>query len=167
MKTVEPPRGMERRTRDVLARFAEETDVWVATADTRGAPYLVPLWFVRHDGSFWLATRPATPTARNVGAVGRVRMALGDTLDVVLVDGDAEVLTSSQAPGAAADAFTAKTGWDPRKDARQYVWIRVRPRSVEARNGEHEMRGRWVMRDGVWAVDAGRTAVREAGPPVP
>ncbi|WP_448316189.1 pyridoxamine 5'-phosphate oxidase family protein [Streptomyces sp. CO7] len=165
METVEPPRGMERRTRDVLARFAEETDVWVATADARGAPYLVPLWFVRHDDCFWLATRPATPTARNVRAVGCVRMALGDTLDVVLMDGDAEVLTSSRAPGAAADVFSDKTGWDPRKDAREYVWIRVRPRSIEARNGEHEMGGRWVMRDGVWAVAAGGTAVREAGTP--
>lgn len=167
METVEPPRGMGRRTRDVLARFAAETDVWVATADVRGTPYLVPLWFVRHDDSFWLATRPATPTARNVRAVRRVRMALGDTLDVVLVDGDAEVLASSRVLRAAADAFAAKTGWDPREDAREYVWIRVRPRSIEARNGEHEMRGRWVMRDGVWAVAAERTAVPEAGPTVP
>jgi predicted pyridoxine 5'-phosphate oxidase superfamily flavin-nucleotide-binding protein len=157
---------MEQRTRDVLARLAGETDVWVASADAGGTPYLVPLWFVRHDEALWLATRPATPTARNLRAVGRARVALGDTLDVVLVDGDAEVLTSSQVPGAAANAFVEKTGWDPREDAKEYVWIRVRPRSIEARDGEHEMRDRWVMRDGVWAVAGQGTAVREAGTPV-
>jgi general stress protein 26 len=157
---------MEQRTRDVLARLAGETDVWVASADAGGTPYLVPLWFVRHDEDLWLATRPATPTARNLRAVGRARVALGDTLDVVLVDGDAEVLTSSQVPGAAADAFVEKTGWDPREDPREYVWIRVRPRSIEARDGEHEMRDRWVMRDGVWAVAGQGTTVREAGTPV-
>ncbi|NYV77013.1 pyridoxamine 5'-phosphate oxidase family protein [Streptomyces sp. UH6] len=171
MQTGRPPRGMEQRTRDVLARLTHETDVWVASADAGGTPYLVPLWFVRHDDALWLATRPATPTARNLRAVRRVRLALGDTLDVVLVDGDAEVLTCAEVPAAAAEAFVAKTGWDPRKEGREHVWIRVRPRSVEARNGEHEMRGRRVMTDGVWAVAAARagadgTAVREAGPAV-
>ncbi|WP_166025558.1 MULTISPECIES: pyridoxamine 5'-phosphate oxidase family protein [Streptomyces] len=166
MKNGEPPRGMEQRTRDVLARLARETDVWVASADAGGTPYLVPLWFVRHDECLWLATRPATPTARNLRTGRRVRLALGDTLDVVLVDGDAECLASAEVPAAAADAFVEKTGWDPRKDTKEYVWIRVRPRSVEARNGEREMPGRWVMRDGRWAVAASGTVVEEAGPAV-
>jgi hypothetical protein len=152
MSTDRPPRGIEQRTRDVLDRFARETDVWVASASADGVPYLVPLWFVWHDGALWLATRPATPTARNLRTGPRVRVALGDTLDVVTADGEAEELSSSEVPDGAANAFTAKTGWDPRQDTREYVWFRLRPRSIEARNGMHEMRDRWVMRDGVWAA---------------
>jgi predicted pyridoxine 5'-phosphate oxidase superfamily flavin-nucleotide-binding protein len=152
MEIARPPRGIRQRTHDVLTRLARERDVWVASADTDGTPYLVPLWFVWHDEALWLATRPATPTARNLRTGRRARVALGDTLDVVLVDGDAEAFTCAEVDPAAADAFVARTGWDPRQDSKEYLWFRVRPRSVEARNGEHEMRGRWVMRDGRWAV---------------
>jgi hypothetical protein len=55
-------------------------------------------------------------------------------------------------PPAAAEGFLAKTGWDPRADSLPYVCFRVRPHTVQARDGEHEMRGRYLMRDGVWLV---------------
>ncbi|MFF7167177.1 pyridoxamine 5'-phosphate oxidase family protein [Streptomyces sp. NPDC008086] len=152
MKITEPARTPERRKRDLLVRLEEEMDVWVATADADGVPCLVPLWFVWHGESLWLATRPTTPTGRNLRDGRRARLALGDTLDVVLVDGDVEMYAAEEVPGAAAGAFLAKTGWDPRADAGPYVFFRVRPRAVQARNGEHEMRGRYLLRDGVWVV---------------
>ena len=152
MKITKPPRAPEQRKLDLLARLEEEMDVWVATADAEGLPCLVPLWFVWHDESLWLATRPTTPTGRNLRDGGRARLALGDTLDVALVDGDTEMYVAAEVPGAAAEAFLAKTGWDPRADAAPYVYFRVRPRVVQARDGEHEMRGRYLMRDGAWVV---------------
>lgn len=152
MKITEPPRAPEQRKRDLLVRLEKEMDVWVATADADGLPCLVPLWFVWHGDCLWLATRPSTPTGRNLRDGGRARLALGDTQDVVLVDGDAEMYAADEVPGAAAGAFAAKTGWDPRADEAPYVYFRVRPRGVQARNGEHEMRGRYLMRDGVWVV---------------
>ncbi len=152
MKITEPPRTPEQRKRDLLVRLEEEMDVWVATADADGVPCLVPLWFVWHDESLWLATRPTTPTGRNLRDGRRARLALGDTLDVVIVDGDAEMYAADEVPTAAAGAFATKTGWDPRADEAPYVYFRVRPRVVQARNGEHEMRGRYLLRDGVWVV---------------
>ncbi|KUM73188.1 pyridoxamine 5'-phosphate oxidase family protein [Streptomyces curacoi] len=152
MKITEPPRSPERRKHDLLARLDREMDVWVATADPDGLPCLVPLWFVWDGESLWLSTRPTTATGRNLRDGGRARLALGDTLDVVLVDGDAEMYGADEVPAAAAEAFLAKTGWDPRADEAPYVYFRVRPRTVQARNGEHEMRGRYLMRDGVWVV---------------
>ncbi|MGN9762555.1 pyridoxamine 5'-phosphate oxidase family protein [Streptomyces sp. SD31] len=152
MKITKPPRAPEQRKRDLLARLEKEMDIWVATAGPDGLPCLVPLWFVWHGESLWLATRPATPTGRNLRDGGRARLALGDTLDVVLVDGEAELHAADEVPAAAAEAFLAKTGWDPRADEAAYVYFRVRPRLVQARNGEHEMRGRYLMRDGVWVV---------------
>lgn len=152
MKITASPRSPERRKRDLLSRLATEMDVWVATAGTDGLPFLVPLWFVWDGEDVWLATPPATPTGRNLRNDGRVRLALGDTLDVVIVDGVAEMYTTEEVPQAAAEAFLAKTGWDPRADGKPYVYFRVRPCGVQVRNGEHEMHGRHLMRDGVWVV---------------
>ncbi|MFH0522434.1 pyridoxamine 5'-phosphate oxidase family protein [Streptomyces sp. M41] len=152
MKIIEPPRDPARRKRDLLARLEKEMDVWVATADADGVPCLVPLWFVWHGESLWLATRPTTPTGRNLRDGRRTRLALGDTQDVVLVDGDVRMYAADEVPADAAAAFTGKTGWDPLSDENPYVYFQVRPRTVQARNGEHEMRGRYLLRDGVWVV---------------
>jgi hypothetical protein len=152
MKITEPPRSPERRKQDVLARLDGELDIWVASAGPDGLPCLVPLWFVWHDEALWLSTRLTTPTGRNLRDARRARLALGDTQDVVLIDGDAELFSADGVPEAAAEAFLAKTGWDPRADSAPYVYFRVRPRAVQARNGEHELPGRHLMRGGVWAV---------------
>ncbi|GAA1951716.1 pyridoxamine 5'-phosphate oxidase family protein [Kitasatospora viridis] len=152
MKITEPPRGPERRKQDVLARLASELDVWVASADADGAPCLVPLWF-RWDGQFlWLATRPTNPTGRNLRDGGRARLAFGDTRDVVLIDGDVTAFTARTVPAAAAEGFLARSGWDPRASSKPYAYFRVRPRAVQAWNGEHELAGRHLMRDGRWVV---------------
>lgn len=152
MKITEPPRGPAQRKRDLLARLESEWDIWVASTGAEGLPCLVPLWFVWHGEALWLSTRPTTPTGRNLRDRRRARLALGDTQDVVIVDGDAEMYGADEVPGSAAEAFLTKTGWDPRADSAPYVYFRVRPRAVQVRNGEHEMAGRHLMRDGVWLV---------------
>ena len=151
MKITEP-RSLEQRKQDVLARLTRELDIWVATADESGLPCLVALWFVWDGESVWMSTRVTNPTGRNLRDGGRTRLAFADTQDVVLVDGDAEAFTGPDVPAAAAGAFMAKTGWDPRKDSASYAFFRVRPRGVQAWRGQHELPGRHLMRDGVWAV---------------
>ncbi len=152
MKITRAPRTPEQRKRDLLRRLETEMDIWVATADADGVPCLVPLWFVRHGECLWPATRPTTPTGRDLREGRRARPALGDTLDVVLIDGDAEMYGTAEVPDDAAGTFLAKTGRDPRADEAPYVFFRVRPRTVQARNGEHEMRGRFLLRDGARVV---------------
>ncbi len=152
MKITEPARSPGQRKRDLLARLESEWDIWVASADADGLPCLVPLWFVWHDEALWLSTRPTTPTGRNLRDGRRTRLALGDTRDVVLIDGDVQMYGADEVPAAAAGALLAKTGWDPRADRAVHVYFRVRPRTVQVRNGEHEMAGRHLMRDGVWVV---------------
>ncbi|MET8244433.1 pyridoxamine 5'-phosphate oxidase family protein [Streptomyces sp. NPDC005202] len=152
MKIPEPPRSPEHRKRDLLARLERETDIWVASADAGGLPCLVALWFVWDGESVWLSTRLTNPTGRNLHDGRRTRLAFGDTRDVVLIDGDVETFTAADVPAAAADAFRARTGWDPRTDSPSYGYFRVRPRAVQAWHGEPELRGRHLMRDGVWVV---------------
>ncbi|WP_395576336.1 pyridoxamine 5'-phosphate oxidase family protein [Streptomyces sp. BK79] len=152
MRITAPPREPGRRKQDVLDRLEREEDVWVSTADADGLPCLVPLWFVWHAESVWLCTRLTNPTGRNLRDGGRVRLALGDTRDVVLIDGEVATFGRREVPSAAADAFRAKTGWDPREDSASYAWFRVRPLAVQAWHEQHELRQRHLMRDGAWAV---------------
>jgi predicted pyridoxine 5'-phosphate oxidase superfamily flavin-nucleotide-binding protein len=152
MKITEPPRTPEQRKADLLHRLEREIDIWVATADAEGVPCLVPLWFVWHDEAVWLCTRLTNPTGRNLRDGRRARLAFGDTRDVVLVDGEVETYASPGVPPAAAEAFRAKTGWDPREGHASYAFFRVRPSAVQAWCEQHELPRRHLMRDGAWVV---------------
>ncbi|CAM5394364.1 pyridoxamine 5'-phosphate oxidase family protein [Streptomyces purpurascens] len=152
MKIAEPPRTPEQRKADLLVRLEREIDIWVATADAEGMPCLVPLWFVWHDEAVWLCTRLTNPTGRNLRDGRQARLAFGDTRDVVLVDGDVETFTCAEVPPAAAEAFRAKTGWDPREDHASYAFFQVRPRAMQAWCEAHELPRRHLMRGGSWAV---------------
>lgn len=152
MEIIEPLRGPRQRRADVLDRLEREIDIWVATAGPDGVPCLVALWFVWDGECLWLSTRLTNPTGRNLRDGGRARLAFGDTRDVVLIDGDVTVYAGDEVPAAAVEAFAAKTGWDPRSDGAAYAFFRVRPRDVQAWREERELRGRHVMREGVWAV---------------
>ncbi|MFJ4366348.1 pyridoxamine 5'-phosphate oxidase family protein [Streptomyces chartreusis] len=152
MTIMDEPRSPERRKQDVLDRLERETDIWVASADGDGVPCLVALWFVWDGEALWLATRPGNPTGRNLGAGRRTRLAFGDTRDVVLIDGEVEVHTREEVPAAAAEAFRAKTGWDPRGDLATYAYYRVRPYAVQAWHEVRELPQRHLMRNGIWLV---------------
>jgi hypothetical protein len=79
-----------------------------------GAPYLVPLSF-DWDGKALLVAAPAdSPTGRNLAATRRVRLGLGHTRDVWMIDGDVEVLEIDALPRERGDRFAARTGFDPR-----------------------------------------------------
>ncbi|MGK5732643.1 pyridoxamine 5'-phosphate oxidase family protein [Streptomyces sp. URMC 124] len=145
-------RSGAQRKRDVLERLGQEPDVWVASAGADGVPYLVPLWFLWDGEAIWMSTRHTNPTGRNLRESGRARLALGHTRDVVLVDGDVETYGAREVPAAAADAFAAHTGWDPRKQGDAYAYFKVLPRAVQAWHEEPELRGRHLMRDGEWLV---------------
>lgn len=79
-----------------------------------------------------------------------MRLALPDTFDVVLLQGEAECYPAQEVPGDAAEAFNAKFGWDPRTEEGPFVYVRVVPKTVLAWRGEPELRGRVIMRDGTW-----------------
>ncbi|MFI2641730.1 pyridoxamine 5'-phosphate oxidase family protein [Streptomyces sp. NPDC018610] len=142
-------RAAERR-RDTLERLSSERDVWVSTAHPEHGPHQVPLWFLWDGHAVWMCTGAASATVRNLRAEPRVRLALPDALDVVLLQGEAECFADREVPDDAAKAYTAKFGWDPRTEEDPFVYVRVTPRTVRAWRGEPELRGRVVMRDGSW-----------------
>ncbi len=137
------------RRADALARLAGDVDVWVATA--RGdIPHLIPLSFLWDGTRLLLATPDESVTARNLRATGRARLTLGTTRDVVVIEGTAEPLPLGAVAASVADAFAARTGFDPRQSASRMAFIWIRPRRIQAWREEAELAGRELMRDGVW-----------------
>ncbi|MER5349226.1 pyridoxamine 5'-phosphate oxidase family protein [Kitasatospora sp. NPDC002551] len=144
------PRPTAERVRGVLERLVAERDIWLSTAHPDRGPHQVPLWFLWDGQAVWMCTDATSVTARNVRREPRVRLALPDTVDVVLVQGEAECFLDQEVPDAAAEAFTGKFGWDPRGEEGSFLYMRVVPRTVRAWRGVPELRGRVVMRDGAW-----------------
>jgi hypothetical protein len=94
-----------------LKRLEHDTDAWVATAqEGSGTPYLVPLSFLWDGATLLVATPASSPTSRNLRNTGKVRLGIGPTRDVVLIEGTARSLAAAEVPDQVGDAFAAKTG---------------------------------------------------------
>jgi hypothetical protein len=143
--------GAQRRA-DTERRLTDDVDLWVASASAEGTPYLVPLSFDWDGEALLLATPTDSPTGRNLAASGTVRLGLGETRDVTMIDGDVDVLEIDALPQAAGDAFAVRTGFDPRTLGTSYRWFRVSPRRIQAWREVNELPGRLLMRDGRWLV---------------
>jgi hypothetical protein len=146
------PRSREERRRNAVRLLESETDVWVATADAGGVPTLMPLTFLWDGEAVWLSTRPENPTGANLAASGMVRLCLGQTRDVVHIEGSATAFTADELPDGVGDAFAAKDGWDPRKEQDRYDFYRVGLEQLRAWGTVPELKGRLLMKAGHWLV---------------
>lgn len=124
----------------------------MASASAGGAPYLVPLSFDWDGEALLLATPAGSPTGRNLAAAGTVRIGLGVTRDVTMIEGAVEVLQIDELPREQGDRFAARTGFDPRTEPQPYCWFRVVPRRIQAWREANELAERELMRDGRWLV---------------
>jgi nitroimidazol reductase NimA-like FMN-containing flavoprotein (pyridoxamine 5'-phosphate oxidase superfamily) len=148
-----PARPVKQRKQDTLARLERDVDAWVASADpATGTPYLIPLSFLWDGETVLIATPAASPTSRNLRATGKVRLGIGLTRDVVLVEGTVEAVPAAELPDEVGDAFAAKTGFDPRRLRDPYLYFRVRPRRIQAWREVNELEGRELLRGGRWLV---------------
>ncbi|WP_067972388.1 pyridoxamine 5'-phosphate oxidase family protein [Nocardiopsis trehalosi] len=148
-----PPRTRLQRREDTLRRLTTDVDAWVATADPAdGTPYLVPLSFLWEGGTLLLSTAAASPTARNLLATGRVRVGVGPTRDVVLIEGTVTSFPAEEIPADLGDAFATATGFDPRASRSPYLYFRVHPDRLQAWREVDELPERDLIRDGAWLV---------------
>jgi len=143
---MDAPRSAGQRKSDTLTRLASEADAWIATADAAGSGYLLPLSFLWDGAGVIVATPRSSATARNLSRGGRVRVGVGQLRDVTMIDGTTEPVQDERTK----DAFAAKHGWDPRKEAGDYAYFRIGPDRVQAWREVNELPGRTLMRDGDW-----------------
>ena len=146
------PRSRAQRRRDTEHRLTHDIDVWVASASADGAPYLVPLSFDWDGEALLVATPTGSPTGRNLAATRAVRLGLGATRDVCMIDGDVEVLAIDTLPRDLGDRFAARAGFDPRTLTTPYRWFRISPRRIQAWREVDELPDRELMRAGRWLV---------------
>jgi nitroimidazol reductase NimA-like FMN-containing flavoprotein (pyridoxamine 5'-phosphate oxidase superfamily) len=148
-----PARTLKQRKQDTLNRLEKDVDAWVATADPgSGAPYLVPLSFLWDGGILLVATPASSPTSRNLQATGKVRLGIGPTRDLVLIEGTVKALAATEISQHVGDTFAAKTGFDPRQLTSSYLYFRIYPQRIQAWREENELEGRELMRGGQWIV---------------
>lgn len=134
---------------DTESRLNADTTLWLATGSQHGGtPQLLPVPFLWHDSVVVLSAGASTLTARNLETTGYVRLALGDPLDVVIVDGFAEARRSLADEVAAA--FVRKLSWDPREEADPQLWFVIQPQRVLVWRTAEEEADRTIFRDGSW-----------------
>jgi hypothetical protein len=146
------PRSRTQRRSDTEHRLTHDTDLWVASASSDGAPYLVPLSFDWDGEALLVATPTGSTTGRNLEATRVVRLGLGHTRDVSMIEGDVEILEIDALPQERGDRFAAHTGFDPRALTEPYRWFRISPRHIQAWREVNELPDRELMRDGRWLV---------------
>jgi hypothetical protein len=98
-------------------------------------------------------TEPRSRTVANVMANPRVRLALGETRDVVMVDAVLiEAIPAAEAPVGVAEGYASQAGWDPRTDSGDYVYLVFRPERIQVWREDEDPAGRTVMRNGAWVI---------------
>jgi hypothetical protein len=142
-------RDRAQRARDVLERLQGDVDLWVATVQDDGSPYLIPLSFV-WDGARILMATPATSiTTRNLLRSPRARVALGPTRDVVMIDAEVDVVELDSEPDL-AELHASRAGFDARTASERFVLLIATPLRIQAWRTPEELPYRLVMKDGEW-----------------
>ncbi len=80
----------------------------------------------------------------------QVRVGLGPTRDVVVIEGTTQTLDAHDVPSDMGDAFAAATGFDPRTLTTRYLYFRIHPRRMQAWREADGLEGRELMGYGRW-----------------
>jgi hypothetical protein len=146
----EAPRSRQQRIQDTLQKLDSDVDAWIATASADGTPYMIPLSFLWDGETLLISTPESSPTSRNLLANGKVRVGIGPTRDLILIEGMATPLAADAISPDLGNAFAEKTGFDPRELTTPYRYFRVHPLRIQAWREADELDGRDLMRGGDW-----------------
>lgn len=118
-RVAEPPEGAGRR-------LSQAQNLWIATVRPDGSPHLVPVWFVWHEGFFYICTAPGSVKAKNLEHGERLVVALEDGTSPLICEGAGAAVPGPWPEGVIA-AFERKYDWSIRGEAEYSRLIRVRP----------------------------------------
>ncbi len=103
---------------------------------------LLPLSFDWDGEALLVATPTDSPSGRNLATTRTVRLGLGHTRDVSMIEGEVEVLEIDALPQERGNRFAARTGFDPRAPATPYRWFRISSRRIQAWREVNELHDR-------------------------
>jgi hypothetical protein len=102
------------------------------------------------NGDLIFCIEQGTATSRNIAIEPSVRVGIGPTRDVLMIDGMARITGLVKDDGPLAVFFHEKAGWDPRLNGDSLIFIRVTPSRMQAWREVDEAANRTVMVDGAW-----------------
>ena len=148
-------RTTAQRVKDSTAKLEAGGDAWLATSGPSG-PHLVPLSLAWDpaSGDLVFCIKQETVTARNITIEPTVRVGVGPTRDVLMIDGTAQISGLVNDDPSLAAFFHEKTGWDPLPDGGDLIFARVTPSRMQAWREVDEIANRTVMVDGAWKTTA-------------
>ncbi len=136
----------DERLRLLLQHFAAAEAVWYASVRPDGRVHLAPVWAVWFEDAAWVLTRRAAVRARNLVANPSVSLSLADPINVLIIEGRAEV--APRLPDSVRAAFQVKYNWDVLSDEEYQLIIRVVPSKLMAWGNHGE--GRWAYDGAGW-----------------
>ncbi|RMG95771.1 MAG: hypothetical protein D6706_11570 [Chloroflexi bacterium] len=133
------------RWRAIEARLGREMTIWIATVRYDGRPHLVPVWFIWLDGKIYIATGRETQKYTNMYHNQRVALALPDTANVIIIEGEAHVAPRNTID-TLADYFYHKYEWDFRyDDTASWQLIEITPHKILAWGDGYDAEGIRVL----------------------
>jgi len=113
-------------TAEVVAKLESKQNIWFGSVRADGRPHLVPVWFVWHNGCFYIGTDPKSVKSHNIRRDGRVVLALEDGSHPVICEGRAQPVEKPW-PEPLLTAFYNKYEWDLNKEAQYNDVIEITP----------------------------------------
>ncbi|WP_405164965.1 pyridoxamine 5'-phosphate oxidase family protein [Nocardia sp. NBC_01499] len=142
-------RTLSERREAALECLRSNTDnLWLATASDGRGPHLIPVSYWWDGTRLLTATFENSRTVRNVQAQPRVRVSLGSTADVLMIDARAALAAAADIDDTAAEGYARASGV-PRSTP-GFVYVHLVPERIQVWRGRAEFAGRTVMRAGVW-----------------
>jgi general stress protein 26 len=143
------PRTLLERRAAAEERLRSNSNLWFATAADGRGPHLIPVSYWWDGSRLTTATFEASRTRKNVAAQPKVRIAIGSTGDVLIIDATATVVSVADIDPDAAEGYAQASGNDPRS-VPGFTYIQLTPERMQVWRGPREFAGRTVMRHGVW-----------------
>src|SRR2546422_686753 len=115
----------------MAARLSAEPLIWIGTTRPDGRPHHVPVWFLWDDPTILIFSGDNLKV-RNLEKNPAVWLSLDTAAggnDIVLIDGDAELLDRSDVSAATTPGFVRK--YDPLMSQMSFeVWARMFPQPI-------------------------------------
>lgn len=144
-----PPRPLPERRAAAVEHLRSNSNLWFATASGERGPHLIPVSYWWDGTRLTTATFENSRTLKNVQAQPKVRVAVGSTGDVLIVDATATIVAVADIDPRAAEAYARAAGNDPRS-VPGFTYIQLAPERMQVWRGPAEFAGRTVMHRGVW-----------------
>jgi general stress protein 26 len=146
---AEEPRTLLERRAAAVERLGSSSNLWLATASDGRGPHLIPVSYWWDGSRLTTATFENSRTLKNVRVQPKVRVSIGSTGDVLMVDATATIVAVTDIDEGAAEGYARAAGNDPRS-VPGFTYVQLVPQRMQVWRGSAEFAGRTVMRDGAW-----------------